>query len=129
MLTLGRTNTSQDPGVIVRNADGHLRGLGAAPGPSDFDLAKVYGYLPVHRGWISGRPALSGARLGLGQDGKPPIEDTLPVPTELDIAKLQAQAAREQIATQRHARVTGTIQAIAIGGTFLLTLFALRRNI
>ena len=65
----------------------------------------------------------------LGQDGKPPIEDTLPAPTQLDIAKLQAQAAREQIATQRHARVTGTIQAIAIGGTFLLTLFALRRNI
>lgn len=64
MLALGRTNTSQDPGVIVRNADGHLRGLGAARGPSDFDLAKVYGYLPVHRGWISGRPALSGSALG-----------------------------------------------------------------
>ena len=61
-------NTTQDPGVIVRNADLQLRGLDDHRGPSDFELAPMYGYLPVHRGWVSGRPALSGG-LGSTADG------------------------------------------------------------
>lgn len=57
-VTLLGQNTHQDPGTSVRNAYGQLMGPGR---PTDFDQAARRGYLPVQRGWISGR--LSGADL------------------------------------------------------------------
>lgn len=47
----------QDPGVIIRNIEGRLMGadLGYFDArPTDFDLSKIYGYTPVHRGWNVG---------------------------------------------------------------------------
>lgn len=71
-LTIGRGGSvtlvghaTQDPGVVVRNAYGRL--MGAELGyfdakPTDFDLSKIYGYTPVHRGWLVGK--LSTSNLG-----------------------------------------------------------------
>lgn len=56
-------NTQQDPGVRIRNAYGQINGLGYFDArPTDFELSKIYGYTPVHRGWITGQ--VSGACCG-----------------------------------------------------------------
>lgn len=72
-LVIGRGGSvslvgTQDPGVKIRSASGEL--VGAELGyfdarPTDMELSKIYGYTPVHRGWISGR--LSDAQLGDGE--------------------------------------------------------------
>lgn len=60
-ITLVGVNTQQDPGRTVRNAYGQLMGPSFDARPTDFEQAKRRGYVPVHRGWISGK--LSGAEL------------------------------------------------------------------
>lgn len=120
---LGATHTKnihQDPGDNVRTLFSGA-GLGQNRRISDFELAPSYGYLPVRNSWVEGAPALYGATLRADV----PIPEG-PPPSDADVAKLQARAAQEQIKSHKHSRVTGTIQAIAIGGTFLLTLFALK---
>ena len=47
---------TQDPGVSIRNQEGNLAGLGYFDArPTDMELAKIRGYVPVHRGWISAK--------------------------------------------------------------------------
>lgn len=61
--SISLVGAQQDPGTAVRNAYGELKGLGSFDAkPTDFDLSKIYGYMPVHRGWMVGK--LDGAGLG-----------------------------------------------------------------
>lgn len=59
---LGTQMAQQDPGVTVRNAYGQLSSSYFDARPTDFEMVPRRGYLPVHRGWVTGR--LSGAELG-----------------------------------------------------------------
>lgn len=77
---------------------GPTSGLGAVP--SDFELAKMYGYLPVHSGWLVGKIEKGG---GLGQ-----ATDTDEV-----IKRVQLQKEIEQTKAARSQRIWGAVGAMA----------------
>jgi hypothetical protein len=58
-VNLVGTQATQDPGVRIRHQDGSFRGADLGryfdARPTDFDLSKIYGYTPVHRGWLVGK--------------------------------------------------------------------------
>lgn len=140
-LGLDRRPAQQDPGVKVRNAYGQLMGGSHFDArPTDFDLAKVYGYLPVHRGWISGKLSTAGdlgaccsgcavgGPCGLGEeiatesDGKPLDPNQREAVARLVAAKLEAEDKALALRERRSRMLWGAIAGMAAGTTALLAV-------
>lgn len=100
-----------DSGVIVRNASGvptppMSGGLGMIT-PTDFDLSKIYGYLPVNSGWISA---------GLGQNDDP----------QMRLVAVQAAKEEEHLKALRSGRVWGAVAGLVGVAGLIVSVIALR---
>lgn len=116
----------QDPGVIIRNIEGRLMGadLGYFDAkPTDFDLSKIYGYTPVHRGWNVG--ILSG---GLGEEVAT-LEPALNPQEQKAIAQLvmnqlTLESKSLELKMHRSARFWGAIAGLATITTATVAVLA-----
>lgn len=118
----------QDPGVTVRNNDGYLMGGGLGIVPNDFELAKIYGYLPVHEGWITQYPNRDTVFSGLGCGGgcsRMGAAAEPPLPTDaIALEQLQVTKLIEELKTTRHIRFWTAITALSTVTGVLITLAA-----
>jgi hypothetical protein len=86
----------------------------AGNAPGDFELAKYWGYTPVHQSWIVGtidQPAVNGGLSGPGLS-----------------QEKQDEIIEEQLKTLRWNRIWSGVGAIAAVGALLISLASLRRS-
>jgi hypothetical protein len=110
----------QDPGRCVRNNWGELRGSGGLGviRPTDFELAKIRGYLPYESGWIVGN--LSGTRLG---------QDAAVDNANGDAQQnLEMKRILEELRSIRSQRIWGAVTALVGVGGLVIAAIALRQG-
>jgi hypothetical protein len=112
----------QDPGVRIRNNYGALKGanLGIVL-PTDFDMARMRGYLPYMTGWLPGTITYQPDVLGQAP------EEQLVV---LQTRKLAAEAAQaeEQVRSERASRIWMVIGGLVGVGGLVVSAIALTRG-
>lgn len=114
----------QDPGVVVRNGYGELRGAGLGTVlPTDFDMAPMRGYLPYMTGWLPGRITYQPDVLGEGGGAI----DIL-VAEQIRKAVADADHAEEKARSEKLARVWMVIGGLVGVGGLVVSVLALRRR-
>jgi hypothetical protein len=122
---MGRYNrhgsVRQNPGVLVRNAYGDLKGAGLGVVlPTDFDMAPMRGYLPYMTGWIPGTVTYQPDVLGQAP------EVAL---VAMQARKLAAEAehAEERTRSERVGRIWMVVGGLVGVGGLLVSVIALTR--
>lgn len=118
-----RGPVKQDPGVLVRNNYGQLKGAGLGTVlPTDFDMAKMRGYLPYMTGWFPGNITFQPDVLGDA------AADTQLVSLQLRKAAAEAAHAEERAKSERMSRMWMVIGGLVGVGGLLVSVFALTRR-
>ena len=142
----------QDPGVLVYNYYGQQmppmwdygfvnHGLGMIT-PTDFDKAKIYGYLPVTAGWLVGNLSTNqqlgcpgGHVMAEGKFGTEPGTTLDPATADALLKHFQTRAAaateqkeQEHIKSLRVGRAFAAISALVGVGGLIVGIVALRRT-
>lgn len=152
-LTIGRGGSTtlvghglgqQDP---VQRAYASLMQLGYFDArPSDFDMSKVYNYMPARRGWISAK--LDGAGLGaccsgcavgtacaggLGEEVatlKPALTpEQQKAISEFVMSQLELESKSLEIKERRSRRFWGAIAGLSIGTTALVAVLTYMKKV
>jgi hypothetical protein len=132
---LGSQNTQQDPGVTVRNAYGQLSNTYFDARPTDFEMAPRRGFLPVQRGWITGKLSGSGwgcsPRAGIRQLGEEIATESSGPGLDPDQQAAIAKFVLDQLAIEEKAqalketrsrRFWGSIAGLAAGTTAIVAV-------
>jgi len=132
MIDAGKTGTAPGTTTITLPRNGRPQ----LAGPTDFDLAKIRGYLPYHRGWIVGGRAGGKSLEGLGQMPNPAEGETIdPAVAEEILTTYQARQARaraiqaeEQIKSQRAERIWLAVSTLVGVGGLVVSIISLSRT-
>lgn len=137
MLQLTPQNVGTAPGTttlmlpraeVTRNG----RSLNGALGtiyPTDFDLSKMYGYLPYNSGWISGKLVEEANAMALGEEAASQLSpDQQVMVMQAKMAALEVAAKEEEVKSSRSMR-TWTIVAGLVGVAGLgVSIYALKKG-
>lgn len=108
--------------------------------PTDFDVSRMYGYLPYNTGWIvgtlhqperapSGKPAH--AMYGLGQTSFPGMspEQMQLVALQTKLVDLDVKTREEELRTRRSDRIWNAVTGLVAVGGLVVSIYALRKAV
>lgn len=94
--------------------------------PTDFDLSRMYGYLPYNTGWISGKLIEAAQASALGQEAA--SDQTQLVALQTRMAALEVEQRQEELKTQRSTRIWTAVAGVVGVAGLVVSIIALKRS-
>ena len=131
MLQLTPHNVGTAPGTMTMTIPSAAMRLGGGAlvtvYPTDFDLSKMYGYLPYNNGWISGKlnnPVVA----ALGAEAASMTPEQQMVALQAKVAALDVQTREEELRTQRSTRIWTAVAGVVGVAGLVVSIYALKRS-